>query len=425
MDLLWFVGFQLTLFYNFKIAMSPSVRNLVLIFAAAAMRSFGIGLLGVVLGVFLYRKGFSSTSIGLVIAAGLAGSAAATVVTTMSADRLGRRKILLVLSLLSAPGALPFIFHWSSIALIPMAFIGMVNGMGTDRSAAFALEQAVIPGLVPNQRRTWTLAWYSVVLDASGALGALAGGFPILASRVWGVDLAASYQILFAGYGALSVCGSLLYLWLSPEVEVPPGDTGAVTRTIVSPKTKSTISKLSALFAIDSFGGGFLTDALVAYWFFRRFGIAENQLALLFFTIHVLNALSHLGAAALARRIGLVNTMVFTHLPSSIFLIAAGFAPSARWAVILFLLREALVEMDVPTRQSYVAAVVRPEERTFASGVTNLTRNISWAAASSVAGVFMQKVAFSAPLLLGGGLKIIYDLLLYRSFRHVAAPEEK
>jgi len=138
-----------------------------------------------------------------------------------------------------------------------------------------------------------------------------------------------------------------------------------------------------------------------------------------------LNALSHLGAAALARRIGLVKTMVFTHLPSSIFLIAAAIAPSAHWAVALFLLREALVEMDVPTRQSYVAAVVRPSERTFASGVTNLTRNISWAASSSVAGVFMQRISESAPLLLGGGLKIVYDLLLWRAFRHIAPPEER
>jgi predicted MFS family arabinose efflux permease len=172
-------------------------------------------------------------------------------------------------------------------------------------------------------------------------------------------------------------------------------------------------------------GGGFLTDALVSYWFFRRFGIAENKLGLLFFAVHVLNAFSHLGAAWLAKRIGLLKTMVFTHLPSSIFLIAAAFAPSATWAIVLFLLRESLVEMDVPTRQSYVSAVVRPSERTFASGVTNLTRNLSWAAASSVAGLFMQRIAFSAPLLLGGGLKIVYDVLLWRAFRHIVPPEEK
>jgi predicted MFS family arabinose efflux permease len=196
-------------------------------------------------------------------------------------------------------------------------------------------------------------------------------------------------------------------------------------RMTISAETKTTVKKLSALFAIDAFGGGFLTDALVSYWFFRRFGIAENQLALLFFAVHVLNALSHLGAAWLARRIGLIRTMVFTHLPSSLFLIAAAFMPAARWAVVLFLLRESLVEMDVPTRQSYVAAVVRPDERTFASGVTNLTRNSSWAAASAVAGVFMQHVAFAAPLLLGGGLKIIYDALLWCAFRHVRPPEEQ
>jgi predicted MFS family arabinose efflux permease len=182
---------------------------------------------------------------------------------------------------------------------------------------------------------------------------------------------------------------------------------------------------LSSLFAIDAFGGGFLIDALVAYWFFRRFGIAESRLAVLFFAVHVLNALSHLGAAFLARRIGLIKTMVFTHLPSSVFLIAVPLAPTPAWAMALFLLRESLVEMDVPTRQSYVAAVVAPSERTYASGITNLTRNVSWAAASSLAGALMQKVAFSMPLFLGGGLKIFYDILLWRAFRHVKPPEEK
>jgi len=162
----------------------------------------------------------------------------------------------------------------------------------------------------------------------------------------------------------------------------------------------------------------------VAYWFFRRFGIPEQQLGVLFFAVHLLNAGSHLGAAWLARRIGLLNTMVFTHLPSSLFLIAVPFAPSSKLAIVLFLLREALVEMDVPTRQSYVAAVVRPEDRTFASGITNLARNVFWAVSSSLAGVFMQGVSFSAPLVVGGGMKITYDILLYRAFRDLKPPEE-
>lgn len=399
-----------------------SPRNLALIYTAAWMRSFGIGLLGVVLGVFLYREGYSSTAIGLVIAAGLAGAATGTVFITFKADRLGRRRTLFVLSLLTAAGSLPLIFHLGLPAMVLIAFLGMLNGMGTDRSPAFALEQATIPGLVSDEKRTWALAWYSVVLDASGALGALAAGIPIAAQKWWSMDLARSYRLLFIAYAAISVLTAFLYFLLTSDVEIRKAGTLGV---VVSPETKSTIKRISALFAIDAFGGGFLTDALVSYWFFRRFGIAESQLALLFFTVHVLNALSHLGAAWLARRIGLIKTMVFTHLPSSMFLIAAAFMPSPRWAIALFLLRESLVEMDVPTRQSYVAAVVQPEERTFAAGVTNLVRNGAWAAASAVAGVFMQQVAFAAPLLLGGGLKIIYDGLLWRAFRHLAPPEER
>ncbi|HZI57956.1 MAG TPA: MFS transporter [Verrucomicrobiae bacterium] len=402
-----------------------SLRNLSLIYIAAWLRSFGIGLLGVVLGVFLFREGYSSTAIGMVIAAGLAGSAAGTVFVTFRADRLGRRRTLCILALLSAVGAAPLIFHFSLPAMLALAFLGMLNGMGSDRSPAFALEQATIPGLVADQKRTWALAWYSVVLDASGALGALTAGLPLLEHRLWNIDLGSAYRTLFIGFAAINAAGALLYMFLSAEIEVAPVTLPGTARGPISVETKSTVARLSSLFAIDAFGGGFLTDALVSYWFFRRFGIAESQLALLFFAVHVLNAVSHLGAAWLAKRIGLIKTMVFTHLPSSVFLIAAAFMPSARWAVLLFLLRESLVEMDVPTRQSYVAAVVRPEERTFAAGVTNLTRNTAWAAASAVAGIFMQQVSFAAPLLLGGGLKIIYDGLLWRAFRHLAPPEER
>jgi predicted MFS family arabinose efflux permease len=217
-----------------------------------------------------------------------------------------------------------------------------------------------------------------------------------------------------------------LYFFLSAAVEVvTPPPALSPTRAKIAPNSKKIVAKLTALFSLDAFGGGFLTDALVAYWFFRRFGIGEESLGLVFFAVHVLNAASHLGAAWLAGHIGLVRTMVFTHLPSSLFLIAVPFAPSFKVAIMLFLCREALVEMDVPTRQSYVAAVVLPNERTFANGLTNLARNVFWAVGSSVAGLVMQNLAFSVPLVIGGGMKVTYDVALYRAFRKLRPPEER
>jgi MFS family permease len=397
-------------------------RELLLIYAAAFLRSLGVGLLGVVLGVYLYRVGFDSTHIGLVIAAGLAGATVATAVVSARGDRFGRRRVLFGLSLLACLGGFGLATVPSFGGLALLAFVGMLNGMGTDRSAAFALEQAIIPGLVPDHSRTWTFSWYNVLLDAGGALGALAGALPLALHSRAGIDLTSAYRWVFLGYAGLQLLSAGLYSRLAPEVELRSH--ASVTKAVVSPEAKANVGRLAALFSLDALGGGFLGDALVAYWFFRRFGVDERSLGIMFFVVHLLNATSHLGAAWLARRIGLVKTMVFTHLPSSLFLIAVPLAPSLKVAVVLFLLRESLVEMDVPTRQSYVAAIVKPHERTFASGVTNLTRNLAWAAASSVAGALMQNVAFSTPLVLGGGLKIAYDLLLYRGFRRLKPPEE-
>ncbi|HXV73682.1 MAG TPA: MFS transporter [Sphingomonadales bacterium] len=192
----------------------------------------------------------------------------------------------------------------------------------------------------------------------------------------------------------------------------------------VSRESRSRVAKLAALTGMDSLGGGFLTGALVSYWFFHRFGLGEEWLGGIFAAARILNAVSHLAAAWLARKIGLLNTMVFTHIPSSVFLILVPFAPDLGWAVALFLAREGLVEMDVPTRQSYILAVVQPEERAFASGMTTLTRNVAYAAAPGLAGLAMRFLSVSTPLFLGGGIKILYDLLLYRSFRRVRPPEE-
>ncbi len=404
-------------------------RDRFLIYGAALLRALGIGLLGVLLGIVLFRAGASSLQIGLVIATGIAGGAAATSVVSFYGDMLGRRRTLVVLSLLASLGGIGLALTPRFSVLLAIAFVGMLNGTGTDRGAAFAMEQAVLPGLVSDTDRTWALSWYNVILDSGSAIGALAAGLPFLLQRWLALDRAASYAGIFFGYAALNLLSGILYLLMSPQVEVAqttkPLSSHPVSPRSVSPETRSIVLKLTALFSLDSLGGGFLTDALVSYWFFRRFGIPEHSLGILFFAVHLLNAGSHLGAAWLAKKFGLVNTMVFTHLPSSLFLIAVPLAPSIKLAIPLFLLREALAEMDVPTRQSYVAAVVRPEERTFASGITNLSRNVCWAVGSSLAGVTMQSVAFSTPLVLGGGLKIVYDILLYRAFRHLKPPEEQ
>ncbi|HXP16012.1 MAG TPA: MFS transporter [Terriglobales bacterium] len=403
--------------------MQPS-RNLVLLYGAALLRSASIGLLGVLLAVYLSRTGFSPTAIGFVLAAGLVGSAAATAAMSRYGNRFSRKQLLIAAAVLSAMGGIGLAFVHVSGALVPVASLCMLNGMGTDRSAAFAVEQALIPSLVADRSRTWALSWYNVVLDTSGALGALAGALPVVIHNWAGIDLLQAYKPVFFFYTALNLVSAALYLFLDSRVELSARGPGEAPQ-IITPATKHMVRRISALFALDSAGGGFLADALLAYWFFHRFGVKETGLGLLFFVVRILNGLSHLGAAWLAGKIGLVRTMVFTHLPSSLFLLAVPLAPSFGIAAVLLLMREALVEMDVPTRQSYVAAVVQPHERVYASSVTNLTRTGAWAVTASVSGALMQHVAFSAPLVLGGAMKVIYDLLLYRSFRHVRPPEEQ
>lgn len=401
-------------------------RNLGVIYAAALLRSMGVGLTGVVLGVYLARAGFSPTRIGLVIAAGLAGGSVGTLLVTFCADPLGRRLTLLSLSVLGALGGLGFALASNLPGILILAFIGMINGMGTDRGPMFALEQAMIPQTTASERRTWALASYSVVLDAGHALGALIAAVPLFLHHQLGLDLLTAYKLTFGFYAVLNLLSAVPYLLLSSGVEVVGSmRTVGGNRPKMSPQSRSVVTRLAALSGIDSMGGGLLTDALIAYWFFRRFGISEESLGLLFFAGHLLNSASYFVAAWLARHVGLVNTMVFTHIPSSLFLMAVPLAPSPAWAIALFLGREALVEMDVPTRQSYILAVVKPHERTFSSGVTNLTRNIARSISPSFAGYVMQHLALAAPLFLGGGIKIVYDLLLYGAFRRLKPPEEQ
>ena len=399
-------------------------RPLVSIYCAGLLRSFGVGLLGVILAVYLSRAGVSTTSVGVVIGVGLLGACAATAWVTWAGVRLGCRRTLVTLSLLATVGGLALAVLPLYPVLLILVFVGMVNGMGTDRSAAFALEQAIVPGLVPERSRTWALSWYNVLLDGGGAVGALGAVLP-LAVSVWArIDLLGAYRYVFLGYASVHAVTALLYLTLPDDSQLLNSTEPNAPLSAPSLQTRRTIHGIAKLFAIDAFGGGLLSDALVSYWFFHRFGMAEQSLGILFFAVHILNAASHLEAAWIAQRIGLVNTMVFTHLPSSVFLLLVPLASSSKWAIALFLLRETFVEMDVPTRQSYVAALVKPHERPYASGFTNITRTGAWAAASSISGLVMQRLAFSAPLVIGGLLKVTYDLLLYRNLRNLKPPEE-
>ena len=400
-------------------------RDARLIYASGFLRSATVSLVGVTLAIHLADAGFSATQIGLLIGVGLAGSSLTMVIVSLRGDAWGRRRVLIGLTILSAAGYIALAVFTRAVALVPLAFIGMLNGMGRDRGAASALDQAILPEIVSMDRRTWTLAWYNLVLDAGHALGALAATIPTIVVRVAAVTPDAAHRATFVMCAGAMLVSIVPYLALTPRIEVAvrPDSPARVPRLDV--RSRRVITRLALLFGLDSIGGGFLNSALIAYWFFRRYGMSEANLAVLFFAARALNALSHVAAAWMARRIGLLNTMVWTHLPSSLFLIAAPASPTAPIAAALFLAREALVEMDVPTRQSYVMAVVKPGERTFASGVTNVTRNVAWAVGPSVAGAVMQHVALAGPLVVGGLLKIGYDLILYTSFRHVRPPEEE
>ncbi|HYR51237.1 MAG TPA: MFS transporter [Candidatus Dormibacteraeota bacterium] len=396
-------------------------RDRTLLYAAALARATGVGMSGVLVGLYASELGSTATGVGFVISAGLLGVALGTLGVTLYAERLGRTRCLIALAVLSALGTAAFALAPSAWMLAPAAALGMVNGMGRDRGAAFSLEQALLPDMTDERGRTGAFAWYNVVLDFGHALGALAALLPSLLRRA-GVAPIASYRGSFLAVAALSLVGAVAYAGLSAQVRDRKIRAQAAP---LAPESKRRIARLAGLFAMDSLGGGFLTTALLSYWFFKRFGLGEETLAPLFLLARVANAGSHLAAAWLARRIGLLRTMVFTHLPSSLLLLTVPIAPSFPVAALLYLLRECLVEMDVPTRQSYVVAVVAPSERAAAAGATNLVRTAGWAVAPALAGAAMQGVALWAPLAAGAALKIGYDLLLYRAFRRIKPPEEE
>jgi MFS family permease len=390
-----------------------------LLYASAFVRAMATSTAGVTLGGFLGRLDARGAELGLVVSAGLAGGAIAAILATLVADRIGRQRFLIITSILGVIGTVGFALASSPVVLTAAAFVGMVNGMGKDRGAALILEQAALPGLAPASARTQIIARYTMVLDLGHALGALAAGAPVWLAETTSLSGVAPHRATLLACAGCGVIALAIYGRIGRAI-----DLDAAPRVTLTPRSRAIVVRISSLFAIDSLAGGFLTTAMLAFFFFERFGVSEAAVASLFFGARILNAVSHLGAAWLARRIGLVNTMVFTHIPSSLLLVTVAFAPSFPVAAVLFLLREGLVEMDVPTRQSYVLAVVEPSERTVVSGLTTLVRLASWAVAPGFAGLLMTDNTMFLPLVIGAAMKIAYDILLWRAFRGIRPPEE-
>lgn len=392
-------------------------RNL--LYATAFLRALATGMIAVLLGLYLPLRGLDAAAIGVIITAGLTGAAAATLAATLAADRFGRRRFLTAVALLTAAGGVGVAVAPYPLALTMVAFVGMVNGMGRDRGASAVIEQSILPATTPDHERTQAFAWYNVAQDAGHALGGLIAGFPVLLSS-FAVSERTAMELGLALYVLIGLIAALLYTQLSGIVE-----TTTTTTQPLSADTRRILVRIGALFALDAVAGGFLTATLLTLFFHQRFAVGAATIGALFFAARIANAWSHVGAAWLARRIGLVNTMVFTHIPSSLLLVTVAYAPSFPIAAALFLIREALVEMDVPTRQSYVVAVVAPHERTRAAGITQLVRMVGWAVAPAFAGLLMQGTSLAVPLIIGAVMKVVYDILLYVAFRNLKPPEER
>ncbi len=389
--------------------------------AARALRTFAYGYLSVVLGVYLDRLGLDATHIGIVLAAAIGGSAAMTIAWSLVADRYGRRRTVATMAVLMTAGGLLFALTDSFAVLLIAAFTGTISATSSEIGVFQTVDQAMLPQTAPDDRRTWLFSIYNTVASFASALGALfSASVGVFAG--FGLANADAYRPLFLLYAVIGAANLAIFLGLSDRIEVArvEGD----RRFIGIHRSAGTVARLSALFGLDAFAGALVVQSLVAYWFYVRWGLAPEQLAVIFFAVNMLSGLSLLAAGWLAARIGLLNTMVFTHLPSNVLLILVPFAPTAELAVAIFLLRMSISQMDVPTRQSYTMAVVDPDERTATAGITNVARSAASTISPLITGLAFASGALALPFVVAGGLKVAYDGLVYLTFRNVRPAEE-
>ena len=398
--------------------------DIVILFSTRMIRLFCYGSLSVVLALYLVEAGFTEGQIGLLFTLTLLGDALISLWLTTSADRFGRKRTLILGALLMAGAGLAFVLTRNLVMLILAAIVGVISLNGKEIGPFLSVEQAGLTQLISDQQRTRVFAWYNLAGSFATAAGALSGGWlaQVLQAREW--TAIASYRLILLGYAIGGLLLLLLFFCLSNNLEVQATQ-ATPKRRLGLHRSGAIVFKLSSLFAMDAFAGGLLVQSLLAYWFHVRFGVESGVLGSIFFGANILAGISALLAVRIAGKIGLINTMVFTHIPSNVLLILVPLMPTLPLAIGILLLRFSISQMDVPTRQSYTMAVVAPDERSAASGVTAIARSVGASISPALTGLlFGIPGLLSIPFFLSGGLKIVYDLLLYREFRAVKPPEE-
>jgi MFS family permease len=406
-------------------------RDARLLFATRFIRLFAYGALSVVLVFYLVGLGLSESRTGLLLTATLVGDTAVSLYLTTRADRLGRRRMLIVGAVLMAGAAVVFAATGNWWLLLLAGTIGVISPSGHEVGPFLPIEQAALSHVVTDRTRTAVFAWYTLVGSMATALGALAGGTIARLLQQAAMPPVATYRVVVVLYAALGIVLAALFTRLSRAAEATTlGAKSAFRPTLASlsglDQSRGVVMRLSALFALDSFGGGFVVQSFAAYWFYLQFGVDPGTLGAIFFWANVFAGLSALVASRLAARFGLINTMVATHLPSNVLLILVPLMPTLPLAVAVLLLRFSISQMDVPARQSYIMAVVTPEERSAAGGIAGVARTLGAAMSPLFVGfLFARPRLIYLPFFIAGTLKIVYDVLLYRGFVSVRAPEEQ
>jgi len=401
------------------------------LFATRIIRLFGYGFLSVVMALYLASMGFGERQIGLLLTLTLLGDTIISLWITTNADRIGRKRMLLVGAGLMIFAGVLFALTRNFYLLLIAATIGVISPSGNEVGPFLAIEQASLSQLVPDRQRTGVFAWYNLAGSFATAAGALCGGLLSGKLQAAGFSDFVSYRAVILGYSLIGILLLLMFASFSPSINLQKDrsidPSPEKSRAFLGlHRSRGVVLRLAGLFSLDAFAGGFVIQSLVAYWFHLRFGADPIMLGSIFFGANILAGVSALSATWLAKRFGLINTMVFTHLPSNILLILVPLMPSLPLAILVLLLRFSISQMDVPTRQSYTMAVVAPDERSAASGVTGVARTIGASLSPIFTGIFLANPALLGfPFFISGGLKIVYDLVLYRSFRSAKPPEEQ